>query len=84
MLAAACGLCLLLLASAAGAAPIRTLLVGDSITFGVVSDPIGPSFAETLASDLAATHDVVNVGVRGSSAFYWAPGMPCPEICSNA
>ena len=75
---------LLLLAMPAAAAPIRTLLVGDSITFGIVSDPIGPSYAELLSADLAATHDVVNVAVRGSSAFYWAPSTPCPGICSTA
>ncbi len=68
----------------AAAAPIRTLLVGDSITFGIVSDPIGPSYAELLSADLAATHDVVNIAVSGSSAFYWGPSTPCPGICSTA
>jgi lysophospholipase L1-like esterase len=70
--------------SSAAAAPIRTLLVGDSITFGVVSGAGGPSYAELLASDLAGTHDVVNVAQSGTSAVYWAPSTPCPGICSSA
>jgi lysophospholipase L1-like esterase len=82
--AAASGVCLLVLAYPASSAPIRTLLVGDSITFGIVSEPSGPSYAESLTTDLAATHEVVNVGVSGTSAFYWAPGTPCPGICPNA
>jgi lysophospholipase L1-like esterase len=83
-LAAFAGVCALFVAAPATAAPIRTLLVGDSITFGIVSDPPGPSWADTLTGSLAGTHDVVNVGVNGSSAFYWAPSNPCPGICPNA
>jgi lysophospholipase L1-like esterase len=84
MLAAAAALLSLVPAAAPQAAPIRTLLVGDSITFGVVSGPGGPSYAEWLASDLAGTHDVVNVARSGSSAFYWAPSTPCPGFCGDA
>ena len=74
----------LLLAGPGTAAPIRTLLLGDSITFGIVSGAAGPAYADILAADLAGTHDVVNASLSGSSAFYWAPGTPCPGVCSSA
>lgn len=75
------GLCL---AGPAAADPIRTLLLGDSITFGIVSGAPGPPYAEILAANLAGTHDVVNASRSGSSAFYWAPGTPCPGVCGDA
>ncbi len=68
-------------APSALAAPIRTLLLGDSITAGMVSEPVGPPFATLVAEALAGTHDVVNVAQGGLSAYYWAPGTPCPDIC---
>lgn len=71
-------------AAPATAGPIRTLLVGDSITFGIVSEPDGPSWAELVSDELAASHEIVNVGASGTSAFYWAPSTPCPGICSGA
>lgn len=74
----------LLLAGPVTAAPIRTLLLGDSITFGIVSGAPGPAYADILAADLAGTHDVVNASLSGSSAFYWAPGTPCPGLCGSA
>lgn len=74
----------LVLAGSAFAAPIRTLLLGDSITFGIVSGAAGPAYADILATELAATHDVVNASMSGSSAFYWAPNAPCPGVCSSA
>jgi lysophospholipase L1-like esterase len=78
------GAAVVLCASPAAAGPIRTLLVGDSITFGVVSAPEGPSWAELVAFELAGSHDVVNVAQSGTSAVYWAPSTPCPGICSEA
>ena len=74
----------LALAGQAAAAPIRTLLLGDSITFGIVSGAAGPAYADILSADLAGTHDVVNASLSGSSAFYWAPNTPCPGVCSSA
>lgn len=70
-------------ASAGRASPIRTLLVGDSLTAGVVSEPTGPSFAELLSLGLSETHEVVNVGLGGTSAFYWAPSTPCTVFCEE-
>ena len=74
----------LVLAGPAAAVPIRTLLLGDSITFGIVSGPAAPAYAEILAADLAGSHDIVNASMSGTSAFYWAPSTPCPGICSSA
>ena len=74
----------LVLSGPAAAAPIRTLLLGDSITFGIVSGGTAPAYAEILAADLAGSHDVVNASMSGSSAFYWAPSTPCPGVCSTA
>jgi len=71
------------LPAAASAGPIRTLLLGDSITAGIVSGDGGPSWAELLAADLAASHDVVNIAVSGTSSVYWAPSTPCPGICGD-
>lgn len=58
--------------------------MGDSITYGHVSEPIGPSYATLVAGDLADTHEVVNASRGGLSAYYWAPGVPCPIICEGA
>ncbi len=74
----------LALAGPAAAAPIRTLLLGDSITFGTVSGEAGLAYAEILAANLSDTHDVVNASMSGTSAFFWAPSTPCPGVCSNA
>lgn len=78
------GLASLVLAGSAAAVPIRTLLLGDSITFGIVSGMGGAPYAEILAEDLAGTYDVVNAARSGTSAFFWAPSTPCPGICNGA
>jgi len=44
----------LLLAQASAADPIRLLLVGDSITYGVSSGPAGPGYAEALSDSIVA------------------------------
>lgn len=60
------------------------MLLGDSITAGVVSGPPGPSWELLAAAALAESYDIVNVAAGGTSAFYWAPDTPCPGICPDA
>ena len=86
----ALGLALLLhaaLATPAGAAPIRIVLLGDSITEGYVSAPFGPAFATLLADSLGAGFEVVNIGCAGASSLDWSPsvgdtlcGAPATEL----
>ena len=79
---AMCGLLALAGALPAAAVPIRTLLLGDSITFGTSSAPMGPGYADLLGSLLAGTHEIVNTGVSGTSTYSWAPSTPC-EPCTE-
>lgn len=46
---------------------VSFLLIGDSITAGTVSEPIGPSYAELVGG--------VNRGVSGQSTRDWLPGL---------
>lgn len=78
------GLLTLLAATAVQASPIRTVLLGDSITFGIVSGEPAGSYAQLLGEDLGSSYDLVNVALSGSSAFYWAPDAPCPGVCTQA
>ena len=48
------------------------LLVGDSYTFGKISGPAGPSYAELLEDELAPTV-VVNAGILASNTGDWLP-----------
>jgi lysophospholipase L1-like esterase len=71
------------LAARAEAAPIRAVLLGDSITAGYVSDPIGPAFATLLAGSLGAGFEVVNIGCPGASSLDWSPVVGdslCPPL----
>ena len=84
---AAAGLELAALAVLAGvvcARPVtRVVLVGDSITAGVSSEPKGPGYAELLAGLLGPEFEVVNVACGGSSTLDWQPGAPswlCTDI----
>jgi lysophospholipase L1-like esterase len=66
-------------ASPAMAAPIRVLLIGDSITRGRVSGPEGPAYAELLPSLLGEGYEVTNIGTGGASSLDWTlscPGTP--------
>jgi len=68
-------------AAPGAAAPIPLLLIGDSITFGGVSGPPGPPFAELLAGALGPGYAVVNAGCAGSVALHWVPGEANPTVC---
>jgi lysophospholipase L1-like esterase len=71
------------LATRAEAAPIRVVLLGDSITAGYVSAPVGPAFATLLAGSLGAGFEVVNIGCPGASSLDWSPGVGdslCPPL----
>ena len=59
-------------AGATGEEPIRVLLLGDSITQGLVSgDQTALSFAEVLERSLSITHEVTNIGCGGASTTDW-------------
>jgi lysophospholipase L1-like esterase len=82
--AARIGLCLAaFFATSAEGTPIRTLLIGDSITAGTVGDDAGAPYADLTAARLPAKFDVVNLGQGGSSTPYWVPGTPCFPICPS-
>jgi lysophospholipase L1-like esterase len=74
-------LCALAVGPAAGGEARQVLLIGDSITFGGVSAPKGPPFAELLARDLGPGYGVVNVGCAGSCALHWVPDPPVQVVC---
>jgi lysophospholipase L1-like esterase len=80
-----CGLLLLATVAAgpAAATPLGVLLVGDSITRGNVSEPIGPAYAELLPGRLGPGHEVTNVAISGMSSVFWAPSTPCGGLCVN-
>jgi len=74
----------LLLAQASAADPIRLLLVGDSITYGVTSGPAGPGYAEVLVGLLGESYEVVNAALSGTSSIHWDPDRPCGIYCPDA
>ncbi len=49
-------------------------LIGDSYTSGVVSEPIGPSYAERLEELLPMP--IENLGVGTTTTGHWLPGSP--------
>ncbi len=63
--------------------PKRVLLIGDSITYGVVADEAGPPFAVSLAQRLGAGYRVTNLGCGGTRSFDWMPGAE-PVSCGDA
>jgi lysophospholipase L1-like esterase len=71
------------LAGGAGREPIRVLLVGDSITAGVVSEPKGPSYAQRLGALLGDGYAVTNIGVNGTTSEDWTTPPFDAEIESN-
>ena len=57
------------------------LLIGDSITFGLASEPTGPGYATLLSERLADTHRVKNLGREGASSLDWAgSGFPGGDL----
>lgn len=73
--AIACAMACAFAASAAGAAPIKILLIGDSITHGVSSEPVGPGYADLLADALGDGFQVANVACSGTSSQDWRPDV---------
>lgn len=69
-----------LLGACAGA-PTRVVLIGDSITHGVVAGG-GPPFAERLAGRLGEGYEVVNLGCGGTTSLDWRPGAAPAPGCS--
>ena len=66
-----CALALPLLAGATCTRPTSVVLIGDSITEGVISEPVGPSYAALLAESLGPGFEVVNLGCGGTSSLDW-------------
>lgn len=63
--------------------PTRVVLVGDSITAGMSSEPKGPGYAELLPGLLGPGFEIVNVGCGGASTLDWQPDAPaafCPSV----
>jgi lysophospholipase L1-like esterase len=54
--------------------PTRVLLIGDSITAGMVSEPKGAPWAELLAGALGPDFEVIVAGCGGSTSVQWLPG----------
>jgi lysophospholipase L1-like esterase len=71
MLRLLAALALIALPGAALAAPFSVVLLGDSITLGLVSEPAGPSYAELLADSLGPDFEVTNVGCGGTASGDW-------------
>jgi lysophospholipase L1-like esterase len=81
----------LALPGVAAAAPYEVVLLGDSITQGISSEPVGPSYATLLSDSLGAGFDVTNIGCGGTSSRDWSPssgisvcvGLPDPNLPAN-
>lgn len=58
------------------------LLIGDSITYGVVGGGVGPAFAVSLEKRLGTGYRVTNLGCSGSRSFDWMPGAD-PVNCGT-
>lgn len=56
--------------------PTRVLLIGDSITAGMVSEPKGPPWAELIAGALGPDFEVIVAGCGGSTSVQWLPDAP--------
>lgn len=61
--------------------PIRVLLIGDSITEGIVSGTPARPYAELLSELLGPGFTVKNVGISGITAYLWDPTVPCRRLC---
>jgi lysophospholipase L1-like esterase len=62
---------LLLLSGLASAAPTSVVLLGDSITNGSLSAPLGPSYEALLVDSLGAGFQISNIACGGSSSLDW-------------
>lgn len=64
-------------------APRSVVLLGDSITQGVTSEPSGPPFAARLRDSLGEDFEVINIGCNGASSRDWLPTSEIP-VCGYA
>ncbi|MEN8184194.1 MAG: SGNH/GDSL hydrolase family protein [Myxococcota bacterium] len=69
-------------ATGATAGPREVLLIGDSITQGMVSGDGGLPYAEVLAELLGPDYDVINAGCGGASSLDWTLSQP-DVICGG-
>jgi lysophospholipase L1-like esterase len=83
MLRLLAALALLALPGTALAAPFSVVLLGDSITFGQVSEPVGPSYAQLLTDSLGSDFEVTNIGCGGTSSLDWTRSQGT-VICGGA
>jgi len=60
--------------------PTRVVVLGDSITAGISSQPRGPGYADLLRSQLGPEFEVVSLGCSGSTTRDWQPDAP-PSTC---
>jgi lysophospholipase L1-like esterase len=67
----ACAALAVLACGGASPAPVRVLLVGDSITRGVVAGQGGPPYAERLAELLGDGYAIANLGIGGTNTQDW-------------
>jgi lysophospholipase L1-like esterase len=73
---------ILLWASTGAADPIRMAAIGDSITFGISSEPRGPGYVSLLSDTLGEDFEVTNLGCSGSIAGNWRPDA-IPAVCGG-
>jgi lysophospholipase L1-like esterase len=71
-----------MVAPGAAAQSREVLLIGDSITWGMVSGEPGPSYAERLGELLGPDFDVINAGCGGASSLDWTLSQP-DVICGG-
>lgn len=69
-------------AASAEAEVRRVVLIGDSITYGVVAGEGGPPYAALLAERLGPAYEVVNAGCGGATSLDWTISRPSP-ICGG-
>jgi lysophospholipase L1-like esterase len=60
--------------------PTRVVVLGDSITAGISSQPRGPGYADLLRAQLGPEYEVVALGCSGSTTRDWQPDAP-PSTC---
>lgn len=68
-------LALLLVAACSPAEPVSVVLLGDSITSGVASEPAGPGYAALLADALGSGYALRNVACAGTTSIDWSPSV---------
>lgn len=60
--------------------PTRVVVLGDSITAGISSQPYGPGYADLLRDRLGPEYEVVSLGCAGTTTRDWQPDAP-PSTC---